>query len=452
MTMGRKAARQTPTRLPFETRVVVRLAYVAIIAIATLTDVGFPLGEQAQQSLDDALQTALTPMAVVDAIRNVVLFAGWGAVWAATAPAGAAAPILRNAVLTAALISASVESLQLFSTVRQPSIVDFVTNTGGALVGCVIVLSAIAYARAARNARSFVGIPAALFAIPYGLIVVLESFGSLFRQERLPIWGGPLERFSVARARIEPSSLWSIPWFDILLFAPAGSFAVAALVERGLSYRGAAIAVTLLGSAALSMAEMSRGFAGYPIEYGPILAHAVGVAVGAVIAAAALPGLSVRLRGTERPLALLAFYSALVLLWSWRPFALEVSLAGIATKLSGEHMLPLRAYLDRVDLFTAIDVQISFLLFVPLGSVLAVWPLRLDGPLRHFLPGVYFAVAVELGQVLLRARWFDITDILVHSAAVVLGWVIVRRAGFRPYGQVFAPAPRVSPVRSRPQR
>ncbi|MGH7554873.1 MAG: VanZ family protein, partial [Longimicrobiales bacterium] len=358
----------------------------------------------------------------------------------------------RNAVLTAALISAGVESLQLFSAVRQPSIVDFVTNTGGALAGAVIVLLAIAYVRRARNVRSFVGIPAALVAVPYGLVVLLESFGSLFRQERLPVWGGPLERFSAARAQIDPSSLWSIPWFDILLFAPAGSFAVAALVERQLSYRGAAILVTFVGSAALCLAEIARGFAGYPIAYGPMLAHAAGIGIGAALAASTLAGLSVRLRGAERPLALLVLYCALVALWSWRPFALEVSLSGVAAKLSGEHLLPLRAYLDRVDLFTAVDVQMSFLLFVPLGSLLAVWPLRLEGPLRHFLPGVYVAVAVELGQVLLMGRWFDVTDILVHSAAVALGWVIVRRAGFRPYGQVLTPAPHPTSARSRPQR
>jgi hypothetical protein len=44
------------------------------------------------------------------------------------------------------------------------------------------------------------------------------------------------------------------------------------------------------------------------------------------------------------------------------------------------------------------------------------------------------AVILEVGQVAIADRWFDITDMLVQAAAVVLGWVIVRRAGFRPHG------------------
>ncbi len=448
--MTPRVERRRPWKLAVQARVLLRVAYVAVIAIATLTEVGVSLGAEVQQSLQGALRPALTPMAVVDGVRNVVLFAGWGAIWVASAPAGASLPILRNAVLTGALISASVESLQLFSTFRRPSVLDFATNTIGALAGGLVVLLAIRHARARKGARSFVGIPAGLFAVPYAVAVLLEAFGSPFRQERLPVWGGPLGRLRASLSRLDSASVWSIPWFDVLLFAPAGAFCVAALVERGVSYRGSALIVLGVGTAAVVLAELARGLAGYSVEYGPMLAHAAAISLGAFLTAMTLPGLTVRLRGEQRPLALLLLYVMLVVSWSWRPFQVELGLSGIIANFAGEHLLPLRAYLDRVDLFTAFDAMLSFLLFVPIGSLLAVWPLRPDGLLRSFLPALYLAAIVEIGQVLLVDRWFDVTDVLIHAAGVALGWIVVRRAGFQPYGQVLAAAATSAPAGSRP--
>ncbi|HET9947990.1 MAG TPA: VanZ family protein, partial [Longimicrobiales bacterium] len=97
----------------------------------------------------------------------------------------------------------------------------------------------------------------------------------------------------------------------------------------------------------------------------------------------------------------------------------------------------------RRDLFSAVDVVVSFGLYVPLGAVLAVWPLGRGGAARAFLPAVLLSATLELAQAAIEARTLDITDFLVQTAGAAVGWAALRRAGFRPagYGLPGPPAP-----------
>jgi len=91
-----------------------------------------------------------------------------------------------------------------------------------------------------------------------------------------------------------------------------------------------------------------------------------------------------------------------------------------------------------VDAFSALHVLQQFLLYLPLGSVLAVWPLRLTGRWAHLWPGVWLAVVIELGHVVIVDRTFDPTNALIAGAGLAIGWVVVRRSGFVPYGEALA--------------
>ena len=106
----------------------------------------------------------------------------------------------------------------------------------------------------------------------------------------------------------------------------------------------------------------------------------------------------------------------------------------IAAQLSVEHFVPLQALAGEQDVFSALHVAQQFLLYLPLGALLAVWPLRLAGRWAHLWPALWLAVAVELGHILLADRFFDVTNALLASAGLAMGWVAVRRSGFRPYG------------------
>jgi VanZ family protein len=423
--------------MPASLPLILRAAYVLVIGLATLAEPSsFIAAHALRMRLDAAIDTGFSGRDVADALRNILLFAGWGAVWLMTSPPGPAKPALVKATLSGAVLSLAVEGFQLLAPTRTPSALDVATNTAGALAGALATALLVLFIRAGRGERSFVGLPAAVFAGSYGAAVLLEAFSPLFRQERLPgAWGSPLERFGQALGAFEWSSLADLSPSTLVLAAPAGLFAVAALVEAGTSYGRAWPRVALAGAAALVMAELVRGATGYAIGAGPILASTGGVALGAWAGARVLPAFSRTWHGAARPRMLLWGYLAVVLLWSLRPFYPEFDGAMLAQKLSLEQLIPLLSYRERTDLFTAVDVAVTGLLVLPAGALLAVWPLRRRGWLAGPLPVVYVAAIAECAQILVAGRWFDATDMAVQSAAALLGWGMVRRAGYRPYGE-----------------
>ena len=414
-----------------------RLGYIGVLALATLVPFGFdPELSQIVLRLQRALEPTMSASDAVDGARNIVLFAGWGALWAATSRSQRTLALI-GAGLSGVGLSILFESLQLLSITRNASLLDVLTNTTGALAGATAILTFTAALRAARGRRSFVGIPAFTFASAYFVAALLEAVFPVLRQTVLPgAQGGPLARLAVSLQHFEVGSILAIPWFDIVLVAPAGAFAVAALVEASRGYATAAWLTVLGGSLLMILAELAHGPLGQSIQLGAIVSHVAGLAVGAWAAAWFLPRLSRRLRGPDRPLVLLVLYAALVLLWVWRPFLPDIDLQAIAAQLSLGRLVPLRSLGDRMDLYSVADVAELFLLFLPLGSLLAVWPLERRGAWSFFLPALYLAIGIELGQIFLAERYFDVTDILVAGSGAVIGWLVTRRAGFAPYGEI----------------
>ena len=82
-----------------------------------------------------AMHPQFRPNDIVDAARNIVLFAGWGLVWMATAPPQRAWRSIGRATATGAAISITVELCQVASSNRYASILDVLTNTTGSFVG-----------------------------------------------------------------------------------------------------------------------------------------------------------------------------------------------------------------------------------------------------------------------------------------------------------------------------
>jgi glycopeptide antibiotics resistance protein len=425
-------------RPPLSVALGARIAYLLLILGATLTRLRLDgdLGS-AMQRLTLALNPVVGPRDAIDALRNFALFAGWGIVWVITAPGRTVWRSVALATVTGAAISVFVESVQLFSRVRHASVLDVITNSSGALAGALLVVVLVVLLTALRGKRSFVGVPALVFAGGYGLAVLLEALMPLFRQERVPnAWGAPFSRLSVAIDYLRANPLTDLPSLDLALFLPAGAFAVAALVELGMRYRTAAAITGLVAPFLFAMVQLVRGSMGFPIQSGAALTHSVAIIGGAVIAANAIPPLSNRLRGRQRPFALLFLYTLLLALWSWRPYIPLFDPEVIAVQLQWARFIPLRSLAHRVDLFSVVVVGVQFLLFVPVGALLAVWPLRQRGPLAHILPVVYLAALLELGQILMAGRFFDITDVILQISGAAIAWLVVRRTGYRPYGEL----------------
>ena len=415
-----------------------RWGYVAVVLLATLTQLHFsPDLSAAVERLARAFTPSLGWRDAIDGLRNTVLFAGLGAVWVVTSRSGNVRAEIRQATVVGLALSASVEGLQVFSPVRTASIVDVTTNTLGALGGAAAVALLIAAVVAAKGARSYLGVPTFLLAGAYGAAVLCEALTPLFGPAALP-WtaGGPLGRLGAAFQAAGPVSFDTLPLVDLLLFAPAGFVCVMLLRERGRDARWVGVAGA--GAALALVAELGHGMLGFPVWWGAVLVRAAGVGLGGWTAHRALAALTQLLRGAARARAVAFAYGALLVLWGWRLFMPRTDVHAIAAQLEPANLIPLASLAERVDAFSALHVLQQFLLYLPLGSLLAVWPLRLRGRWAHLWPGVWLAVVIELGHVVIADRTFDATNALVACAGLGIGWIVVRRSGFAPYGEALA--------------
>jgi glycopeptide antibiotics resistance protein len=141
-----------------------RLAYLLVLLFATLQP--FYL-DTTPANIAERIHRALHPELggadVVDAARNILLFGGWGIIWALTAAGSAKRTILR-ATGTGICISVFVETTQLFSWNRNTSLLDVTTNTIGALGGALAHLMLIACTRDRREGKTRHCLPALVFA------------------------------------------------------------------------------------------------------------------------------------------------------------------------------------------------------------------------------------------------------------------------------------------------
>ena len=415
-----------------------RLAYIVVVLLATLSNLHLdPATADVAPRLARALDFSPHLSDAIDAARNVLLFAGLGAVWVATSRLARPGTTLLTLAIVSFLLSASVETVQLFSPVRDASVIDVMTDTMGGLLGGLLTLGAFAVINESAGKRSYLGIPALIFAVGYGLATIMEAFIPLFRQDLLPNLGGSIgDRIGRAIVAMRPDSLWQIPRTDFLIFLPAGAFAVAALAEAGVPAAIGAVVVLFGAAIVYPIVEVVHGVAAEPIILGAALVHVTAVGLGAVLAAWWLAPFARRFHRRPRAALIAAAYSCVIMIWSWRPFRLDLSPLSMADQFTSDHLIPLQALASRGDLFSVTDVVAQGLIFFPLGALLAVWPLRRVGPLRGLLPAIYLAVLLEAGKIPIAERFMDVTHVLIQGAGAALGFLLVRRMGYAVQGEM----------------
>ncbi len=416
-------------------RLPARAAFIGILLLATLSTFDFdPERARVAVRLARALDPQVGARDAIDALRNLALFAGWGVVWMATAAAGRTSRQLLLAVVSGATISVAVETAQLFSAVRNASLLDVATNTIGTAIGAVGFVFLVRLAAGLRGRRSFVGIPALTMAGAYGIACFLEAAVPLFRQDEVfGVSGGPVERLRIAFASFQWRSLLDLPVEDLVIFLPAGLLAVAAFSEAGVGYPAARQRTIAIGAALALVAELLHGPNGQSIIAGAVLVHALAVALGAFVAARFLPAFSQALRGAARPRWVLRGLAVLIALWALRPWVPEF--LPLRERLSTDWWVPLAALGGSMSVFSVVDVVAPFCLYFPLGALLAVWPWRRSGWMADLWPAAYLAFGTEALQLFVQGRFVDVTDPLVQFSGALIGWTVIRRAGYRPYGE-----------------
>ena len=55
--------------------------------------------------------------------------------------------------------------------------------------------------------------------------------------------------------------------------------------------------------------------------------------------------------------------------------------------------------------------------------------------MANLWPAVWLAFGTEALQLFVQGRFVDVTDPLIQLSGAVIGWTIIRRAGYRPYGE-----------------
>lgn len=416
-------------------RLPARAAFVGLLLLATLSSFDAdPTASHVAARLGRALDPDVGARDAIDALRNLALFAGWGVVWMATCGAGRTFRQLLLALGTGAAISVAVETAQLFSAVRNASLLDVLTNTIGTAIGAIAFVLLVRLAAGLRDRKSFVGVPALLLAGAYGLACFVEAAVPLFRQEEVyGAAGGPIARLGEVLAAFSWRSLLDLPIEDLVLFLPAGLFAVAAFVESGSAYPEARTRTVALGIGLALLAEALHGPNGQPIVAGAVVVHALAIALGAFLAVRFLPAWSQALRGAARPRSILRLLAALLALWALRPWVPEW--LPLAQRLSPDWWVPLAALGGSMDLFSVADVVGPFFLYFTLGALLAVWPWRRTGWMASLWPAAWLAFGTEALQLFVQGRFVDITDPLIQFSGAVIGWTVIRRAGYRPYGE-----------------
>jgi glycopeptide antibiotics resistance protein len=419
-----------------------RTAYVAVVLLATLAGLGFSSNlDDASVRLARALTPSLTWRDAIDGLRNVALFAGLGVVWVMTSLTGKVAREIRLATVTSLGLSAMVEGFQVFSPVRYASIVDVATNTVGGLAGATAAAMLLIVLRDAKREKSYVGIPTLLIAGPYAAAVVCEMLTPLFESAPLAlIEGGPLSRLHFALQAALPLDWNEIPVVDIPLFVAAGALVLALVRERKGAEHGQWLRVALVGSAIALVSQVAHGTAGLPVRWEAVLTDALSITFGAWVTDRYLGRFVQAYRGSARARAVIFGYAALLVLWGWRPFVPETHWEAIAAQMNVLAFIPLASLAQRFDMFSALHVAQQFLLYLPLGALLAVWPLRATGRWSNLWPAVAFTLAIELGHFAIADRTFDVTNILLACAGLALGWIAVRRSGYQPYGAALRPA------------
>lgn len=427
------------TTVPLKVAVLsARLAYVVVLAVATLAPFHFAAPSAGlSQGLANAFTFRYSAATAVDAIQNVLLFAGWGALWVTTSRSNPLASAIRGPALTGAAMSVLAEVLQLFLPDRRASVLDVMTNTAGAALGAVAIAVAVRTAQALRQQKSYVGLPAVAFAITYLCAAAAEALLPLQSAAVIATRGGDqLHRLHTAASRLDWTSLWRVPPADVILFFPLGVFGVMALIEAGARHWSAVRQVCAWGGLGCILLELTHGPLGQPIQLGTALAHLIGLVLGALACGAWLPAFSRLVRGRGRPALLLLAYALLIAFWAWRPFVFETDPTVIHQQFALERLIPLQGLASRSDLSSVAEIVKPFFLFFPLGALLAVWPLTRRGPLAVCLPAFYLAIVTEVAQGFIAGRFFDGTDLVIQCAAAAIGWAVVRQAGYQPYGAI----------------
>lgn len=402
--------------------------YLAVIALATLLNLGWdPEPANAWYRFARAFRLRLATGDIVDAVRNVALFVGWGTTVALTARPPATARTILVATVTGCLASLSVEALQTFSMFRVASIADVTTNTLGAFVGAGALVVAERRMRSDVRRGTLLGVPAWLGALALVVACTGLVFTPASRPARVASWApSPLARLAESRLVPLAPADWPAYLPDALAFLALGLLAAIAVADRGGRLRLPQLAAWVAILAALvGGMPLARGMAGIPPDPRAQLVHAVAVTAGLVAGLLLAPRWARAVPAAATRCAQVALLPvACLLAWNWWP----ATWGGLGRPgFSWQQFVPMLALYARHDFGSVFIVLQKVGLGGVLGACLA--GRRAQGTAQPGLRAVaLLAAAVEGGQYLVPGRYPDLTDVLMVTAGAAVTAALALRA------------------------
>jgi len=409
--------------------VVLLLLWGLFIVYATMLPFDFSAtGELIQARLRRLWERPLRGGSWADVAANVLLFMPWGfllAVWLAGRGRRYVA-VLTLALLSAALLSGTIEFVQLFAPSRYTSFIDLVTNTFGSCVGALLGwpwarwIWPVASVRVRQLvvARPMTGCALATAAslmiagvfqlhvnlAPAELKAALKAAGPI--PFGPPLWGPA-----------PPPKPWS--WAgELLVWVLAGGLFALAAGESGRRGLGAIRwACGLAGGLSLTILAFQVAIRGREVDLTSVALALAGSALGAAPVARSADADA---RRWINP-ALLVWGLAVVIA-AWNPPRFTWPVPPLWRL---ERVVPFWSYYGSRSLADLTDLVGEVLVFVPLGALLAARSWRQSFP-GAVLIGLALGAALEIGQVFLPGRTADVTDVLSAAAGAGLGLALWR--------------------------
>jgi glycopeptide antibiotics resistance protein len=164
-----------------------------------------------------------------------------------------------------------------------------------------------------------------------------------------------------------------------------------------------------------------------------LVTGAAGVAVGIGVASRVRGYDPARAPASRRgwALAALAAWTIVLLVRHWYPFHFTFDAADVRGRLPALLAVPFSAYYS-ANPFSALNEAVGkVMLAVPVGALLwlLVTPPSMPAALRRALIlglALFLFVAIECGQLFLRGRYPDITDVIIGLAGAAIGMGVLR--------------------------
>ena len=368
------------------------------------------------------------PFSRTDLLSNLLLYMPFGLLLATRrrARGGSGAGAALWALVLGAMLSALVETLQLFSASRVSGLQDLAANSAGALVGGIVgaAWGMHMLIRAEGGVRRrWIDRPVELAAI---LLLAAMAGDALFPYwptlDVAEVWGN-LKRSTFSLS----SGLALHPW-HYWLVKRVGVYAVLTVllaVWAGGSARARWTRGALGAVAFAAAAEMARLF----ITSGSTnVANLAAAAGGAVVGAATGAMFRRRLSLGDKLILAWLLIAAYVIYWEWGFLEFEWSRDALAEKLPcGAEWLPLYSYAMGGRVLDVWNFVSTIVLLAAMAMIGRTWSDAVgyrgawSTPARAAIWAGLFGLALELGQFLIPGRHPSPTDVLCFALGAGLG-------------------------------